>query len=111
MQWLGRVSFVFAILGLVFIYVFSPDNIYVYRTVPELSEACEGSVKVTSTLIRTFYSSKGSLLGMFKENDEVIFLHLKNHSVIKGETVLVRGKAELYRQQCWLFTDKLEVVR
>ena len=105
------VCFIFALIGLLLIYVFSPENIYAQKTVSELSQKCEGPVKINAQLIKVFYSSKGSLIGLFEENNASVFIFLKNYSVIGGEQILVKGKADLHKQQCWLFPDDLEVVK
>ena len=108
---LAKICFCFAILGLVLIYVFSPENIYSHKTVFELSQKCEGPVKISSQLVKVFYSSKGSLIGLFEEENASVFIFLKNYSVIGGEQILVKGKADLHKQQCWLFPDNLEIIR
>ena len=108
---LTKICFVFSLLGLFLIYMFSPENIYTYKTISEINQECDGSVKTAAHLVKVFYSSRGSLIGLLKEENKTIFVFLKNYSVIGGENILVKGKAEIYRQQCWIFPDNLEIIK
>lgn len=100
----ARTLLIFSVIGLALVYFFAPGNEYKKVSAAELRSDCTGAVEIEAYLARTFYSQKGSYIGVL---DGEILVLLKNESAIGGINITVRGKANIYRGQCWVFADEV----
>ncbi len=104
---LTKISLLISLTGLSVLY-FYPSSQYKYRTIEEVKEKCEGKVKVQGRIIKTFKSEQNNLIGLMSGNkDEEVLLLLEEHHR-PSEELTVKGKASKYREQCFLFPDKIE---
>jgi hypothetical protein len=105
---LSRISFLLAISGLILIYLFSPSQDIVKKSIAEVKKNCYGQVEIEGTIDRLSYSSEGSLIGELKQNKSKILIFLRDSLVEEGDNVSVLGKASKFSNQCWIFPDRVE---
>ena len=110
MEKIVYISIFFAVLGLFFIYFFSPSQKYIENDIFEINQDCDGSFKTKGTLIRAFYSKKGNFIGVLSEGNFSLLVFLKNNSFYIGDEIYLEGQANRFSNACWFFPDKVELI-
>jgi len=106
---LQKLSFTLAVFGLILIYLFSPTQQSVKKTIAEIQKDCSGLVSIEGTIGRISYSSNGNLIAELYQNRSKIMVFLKDESVQEGDNLSVFGKANRFSNQCWIFPERVEL--
>ncbi len=106
---LTKVSLTMAASGIVLIYLFFPGQQQEARSVQELRKDCFGPVDLEGTIQKVFHSSNGKLIGELKQNKSTVMVFLGDSLLEKGTNVSVTGKASKFSNQCWIFSERVEV--
>jgi hypothetical protein len=105
---LRNVSLILAVLGLILIYGFSPNQEQAKSTISDIRRDCSGSVAVQGTIGNISYSSNGNIIAQLSQNKSKISLFLKDSSIEEGSNVSVFGRASKFSNQCWIFPERVE---
>lgn len=87
-----------AVLGIVLIYFFSPQN--------DFLASCNGDVKANGTLVKTFFSKNKNVVGIFKSSDKEFLVNL-DEFVDTPKNAEISGRASNYNDACWIFPDEI----
>lgn len=101
-------SLTIAITGLIILQT-TTNTSYPNRSIERITSSCEGKFTTQGEIIKTFYSEKGNYLGLIAGEEEQALIMLSETKALPGNQVEVRGKASEYREQCFIFPDKVEV--
>lgn len=111
---LTRISLVFAVAGLLVLYVFQDG--YRDADVASLPDDCSGKVSVDGAVKGAFFTKTGSYAVSLSKD---VLVLLKNEAAFSGDRVLVRGRAQASggncgKQascgKCWIFADSVRVL-
>lgn len=86
-----------------------PKTVYQRRTIKEIKSNCEGKVETTGKVIKSFKSEKGNYIGLLAGEEEELLTMFPEENAFPGDEVEVKGRASEYREQCFLFPDKVEL--
>ncbi len=97
-----------AITGLILLQTTTTTD-YPNKTIKEIKSNCKGKFTTQGKIIKTFYSEKGNYLGIITGEEEQALIMLSETKTLPGNQVKVKGKASGYREQCFLFPEKVKI--
>jgi hypothetical protein len=107
---LMKISFCFAIFGVLLVYFFSPEQKYEEKSISKLAKECSGFVKFSGAITKTFFTKKGKSVAVVSEGGAGVMVLLNNEIVFIGDKITVLGRANEYSKQCWVFPERVENV-
>jgi len=108
-QQLGYISLCLAMIGVFLVLFFSPSQKYEERSITEITENCEGFVKIEGELQSTFYSKKGNYIGIIADKNASVMVLFEDNFFFDGDEITLCGSASEYSGACWLFPEKVEL--
>lgn len=105
---LSAVSLALALVGLILIYLFYPNQAPIKRSISEVNRYCYGTVQVEGVVTKISQSSSGSLVAELTQNKSSIMVILKEF-IQEGDQIFLSGKASKFSNQCWIFSDRVEL--
>ncbi len=100
-------SLTIALTGLIILH-FLPASNYEEKTLKELDQGCEGKIETEGKIINTFRSEKGNRIGIIIEGEYKALTMLPEDKKIEENHVKIRGEASKYREQCFIFPDRIK---
>lgn len=86
-----------------------PKTSYDHKTIEEIQSNCEGKVKTTGRVIKSFKSDKGNYIGILSGEEEEVLVMFPEENIFPGDEVQIKGRASEYKEQCFLFPDEVKL--
>ncbi len=114
---LTRISLLFAVAGLLVLYVFQDG--YRDADAASLARDCSGKVSVDGAVKSAFFTKSGSYAVSLSRD---VFVLLRNEAAFSGDRIIVRGRAQASGSscgnggkqascgKCWIFADSVRVL-